>query len=103
MLHSKRVWESMMDTMHIRDLERRENAAANLAEARAELTRREDAVSAAQERLKRAAYEMVLDCDFSIQHVAQAAGVHRQTMTRWVEQERTLRASTGQMNADPFR
>lgn len=92
-----------MQHMHIRDLERRENAAQEMTRAREELTRLEDAVSAAQERLKLAAYEMVLDCGMPVSTVAQAAGVHRQTLDRWLMQERTQRAIAGQMSADPFR
>lgn len=93
----------MLSSMHIRDLEQRENAAREMTRAREELTRLENAVSAAQERLKQAAFVMVLDLNMPVVSTALAAGVHRQTLDRWLMQERHLRAMAGQMNADPFR
>lgn len=93
----------MLSSMHIRDLERRENAAQDLTRAREELTRLEHAVSAAQERLKHACFVMVLDHGMPVVSTALAAGVHRQTLDRWLMQEKHLRAMAGQMNADPFR
>lgn len=93
----------MLNHMHIRDLERRENAAREMTRAREELTRLETLASAAQERLKLAAYEMVLDCGMPVVSTALAAGVHRQTLERWLRQEQHLRAMAGQMNGDPNR